>query len=138
MAVEGLRVGRSLGHADMWRQPPTCGDMVAEKGLDMILGRPHDADPSKGRRSPGHRGVTRDPPRSWRCSPPIAVIEGPVGSPLKSRAEFEPSSARRGKFGAAAFAGRAIRGSHGNHAAMVFTVTLVRTGARHNQLDGPE
>jgi steroid delta-isomerase len=60
-----------------------------------------------------------------------AVIEDPVGSPLKSRAEFEAFIRQGVKFGARLKLAAPIRGSHGNHAAMVFTVTFVQDGVRY-------
>ena len=60
-----------------------------------------------------------------------AVIEDPVGSPLKSRAEFEAFIRQGIKFGARLKLAAPIRGSHGNHAAMVFTVTFVQDGVRY-------
>ena len=60
-----------------------------------------------------------------------AVIEDPVGSPLKSRAEFEAFIRQGVKFGARLALAAPIRGSHGNHAAMVFTVTFVQDGVRY-------
>jgi steroid delta-isomerase len=60
-----------------------------------------------------------------------AVVEDPVGSPLKSRAEFEAFIRQGVKFGARLALAAPIRGSHGNHAAMVFTVTFVQNGVRY-------
>jgi steroid delta-isomerase len=60
-----------------------------------------------------------------------AVIEDPVGSPLKSRAEFEAFIRQGVKFGARLKLAAPIRGSHGNRAAMVFIVTFVRDGVRY-------
>jgi steroid delta-isomerase len=60
-----------------------------------------------------------------------AVIEDPVGSPLKSRAEFGSFIRQGVKFGARLALAAPIRGSHGNHAAMVFTVTFVQDGVRY-------
>jgi steroid delta-isomerase len=60
-----------------------------------------------------------------------AVIEDPVGSPLKSRAEFDAFIRQGVKFGARLKLAAPIRGSHGNHAAMVFTVTFVQDGVRY-------
>jgi steroid Delta-isomerase len=60
-----------------------------------------------------------------------AVIEDPVGSPLKSRVEFEAFIRQGVKFGARLSLAAPIRGSHGNHAAMVFTVTFVQDGVRY-------
>jgi steroid delta-isomerase len=60
-----------------------------------------------------------------------AVIEDPVGSPLKSRAEFEAFIRQGVKFGARLALAAPIRGSYGNHAAMVFTVTFVQDGVRY-------
>jgi steroid delta-isomerase len=60
-----------------------------------------------------------------------AVIEDPVGSPLKSRAEFDAFIRQGVKFGARLSLAAPIRGSHGNHAAMVFTVTFVQDGVRY-------
>ena len=60
-----------------------------------------------------------------------AVIEDPVGSPLKSRAEFEAFIRQGIKFGARLALAAPIRGSHGDHAAMVFTVTFVQDGVRY-------
>ena len=60
-----------------------------------------------------------------------AVIEDPVGSPLKSRAEFEAFIRQGVKFGARLSLAAPIRGSHGNHAAMVFIVTFVQDGVRY-------
>jgi steroid delta-isomerase len=60
-----------------------------------------------------------------------AVIEDPVGSPLKSRAAFEAFIRQGVKFGARLALAAPIRGSHGNHAAMVFTVTFVQDGVRY-------
>jgi steroid Delta-isomerase len=60
-----------------------------------------------------------------------AVIEDPVGSPLKSRAEFEAFIRQGVKFGARLALAAPIRGSHGNHAAMVFTVTFIQDGVRY-------
>jgi steroid Delta-isomerase len=57
-----------------------------------------------------------------------AVIEDPVVSPLKSRAEFEAFIRQGVRFGAHLALAAPIRGSHGNHAAMVFTVTFVQNG----------
>jgi len=60
-----------------------------------------------------------------------AVIEDPVGSPLKSRAAFEAFIRQGVKFGARLSLAAPIRGSHGNHAAMVFIVTFVQDGVRY-------
>ena len=60
-----------------------------------------------------------------------AVIEDPVGSPLKSRAEFEAFIRQGVKLGARLVLAAPIRGSHGNHAAMIFTVTFVQDGVRY-------
>jgi steroid delta-isomerase len=60
-----------------------------------------------------------------------AVIEDPVGSPLKSRAEFEAFIRQGVRFGARLALASPIRGSHGHHAAMVFTVTFVQDGMRY-------
>ncbi len=60
-----------------------------------------------------------------------AVIEDPVGSPLKSRAEFEAFIRQGVRFGARLALAAPIRGSYGNHAAMVFTVTFVQNGVRY-------
>jgi steroid delta-isomerase len=60
-----------------------------------------------------------------------AVIEDPVGSPLKSRAEFDAFIRQGVKFGARLKLAAPIRGSHGNLAAMVFTVTFVQDGVRY-------
>jgi steroid delta-isomerase len=59
-----------------------------------------------------------------------AVIEDPVGSPLKSRAEFAEFVRRGVEFGASLSLSAPIRGSHGNFAAMVFTVTFTQGGKR--------
>jgi steroid delta-isomerase len=59
-----------------------------------------------------------------------AVIEDPVGSPLKSRAEFAEFVRRGVEFGASLNLSAPIRGSHGNFAAMVFTVTFTQGGKR--------
>jgi steroid delta-isomerase len=66
-----------------------------------------------------------------------AVIEDPVGSPLKSRAEFETFIRDGVRFGARLSLAAPIRGSHGNHAAMAFTVTFVQDGVRYttNSMD---
>jgi steroid delta-isomerase len=66
-----------------------------------------------------------------------AVIEDPVGSPLKSRAEFDAFIRQGVKFGARLKLAAPIRGSYGNHAAMVFTVTFVQDGVRYttNSMD---
>ncbi len=56
-----------------------------------------------------------------------AVIEDPVGSPLKSRAEFESFIRQGVTFGASLALSAPIRGSHGNAAAMAFTVSFTRT-----------
>jgi len=53
-----------------------------------------------------------------------AVIEDPVGSPLKSRAQFEQFIRQGVRFGARLALAAPIRGSHGNAAAMAFTVTF--------------
>jgi len=60
-----------------------------------------------------------------------AVIEDPVGSPLKSRAEFEAFIRQGVKFGARLKLAAPIRGSHSNYAAMVFIVTFVQDGVRY-------
>ena len=60
-----------------------------------------------------------------------AVIEDPVGSPPKSRAEFEAFIRQGVKFSARLALSAPIRGSHGNHAAMVFTVNFVQKGVRY-------
>jgi steroid delta-isomerase len=60
-----------------------------------------------------------------------AVIEDPVGSPLKSRAEFEAFIRQGVKFGARLKLAAPIRGSHSNHAAMAFVVTFVEDGVRY-------
>ena len=60
-----------------------------------------------------------------------AVIEDPVGSLPKSRSEFEEFIRQGVKFGARLKLAAPIRGSHGNHAAMVFTVTFVQDGVRY-------
>ncbi|MDB5397304.1 MAG: steroid delta-isomerase [Rhodospirillales bacterium] len=59
-----------------------------------------------------------------------AVIEDPVGSPLKSRAEFEAFIRQGVAFGARLSLAAPIRGSHGNAAAMAFIVTFVQDGRR--------
>jgi steroid delta-isomerase len=59
-----------------------------------------------------------------------AVIEDPVGSTLKSRSEFEAFIRQGVAFGARLALAAPIRGSHGNHAAMAFTVTFVQAGRR--------
>ncbi len=66
-----------------------------------------------------------------------AVIEDPVGSPLKSRAEFDAFIRDGVRFGARLSLAAPIRGSHGNHAAMVFVVTFVQDGVRYttNSMD---
>jgi steroid delta-isomerase len=66
-----------------------------------------------------------------------AVIEDPVGSPLKSRAEFEEFIRDGVRFGARLSLAAPIRGSHGNHAAMAFVVTFVQDGVRYttNSMD---
>lgn len=66
-----------------------------------------------------------------------AVIEDPVGSPLKSRAEFDAFIRDGVRFGARLSLAAPIRGSHGNHAAMVFVVTFVQHGVRYatNSMD---
>ena len=58
-----------------------------------------------------------------------AVVEDPVGSPLKSRSEFDAFVRQGVTFGARLALAAPIRGSHGNHAAMAFTVTF-RQGGR--------
>ena len=60
-----------------------------------------------------------------------AVIEDPVGSPLKSRAEFEAFIRDGVAFGARLALAAPIRGSHGNCAAMAFTVTFTQNGVRY-------
>ena len=60
-----------------------------------------------------------------------AVIEDPVGSALKSRAEFEVFIRQGVRFGARLSLAAPIRGSHGNHAAMVFIVTFIQDGVRY-------
>ena len=57
-----------------------------------------------------------------------ALIEDPVGSPLKSRAEFERFIRQGVTFGARLALAAPIRGSHGNEAAMAFFVTFVQDG----------
>src|SRR3984957_7230449 len=66
-----------------------------------------------------------------------AVIEDPAGSPRKSRAEFEAFIRQGVKFGARLRLAAPIRGSHGSHAAMVFTVSFVQDGVRYttNSMD---
>ena len=66
-----------------------------------------------------------------------AVIEDPVGSPLKSRAEFEAFIREGVAFGAKLSLASAIRGSRGNQAAMAFVVTFMQDGSRitTNSLD---
>lgn len=59
-----------------------------------------------------------------------ATIEDPVGSPLKSRAEFAEFVRRGVEYGASLALSAPIRGSHGNYAAMVFTVTFMQNGRR--------
>jgi steroid delta-isomerase len=59
-----------------------------------------------------------------------AVIEDPVGSPLKSRREFADFVRQGVEFGASLSLSAPIRGSHGNFAAMVFTVTFTQGGKR--------
>jgi steroid delta-isomerase len=58
------------------------------------------------------------------------VIEDPVGSPLKSRAEWDAFIRQGVEFGASLSLSAPIRGSHGNFAAMVFTVTFTQGGKR--------
>jgi steroid delta-isomerase len=74
---------------------------------------------------------TDDPDAIMALFADDAVIEDPVGSPLKSRAEFEAFIRQGVKFGARLTLAAPIRGSHGNHAAMVFTVTFVQEGVRY-------
>ncbi len=57
-----------------------------------------------------------------------AVIEDPVGSPLKSRREFAEFVRRGVEYGASLSLSAPIRGSHANYAAMVFTVTFTQGG----------
>jgi len=52
-----------------------------------------------------------------------AVVEDPVGSPLKSRAEFEQFIRQGVRFGAKLALAAPIRGSHGKAAAMAFIVS---------------
>ena len=59
-----------------------------------------------------------------------AVIEDPVGSSLKSRAEFEAFIRQGVQFGARLSLAAPIRGSHGNQAAMAFIVTFAQGGRR--------
>jgi steroid delta-isomerase len=59
-----------------------------------------------------------------------AEIEDPVGSALKSRAQFEAFIRQGVKFGARLSLAAPIRGSHGNHAAMAFVVTFLQDGVR--------
>jgi steroid delta-isomerase len=51
-----------------------------------------------------------------------AVIEDPIGSPLKTKAEFVALMADGVRFGARITPVAPIRGSHGNEAALVFEV----------------
>jgi steroid delta-isomerase len=74
---------------------------------------------------------TDDPDAIMALFADDAVIEDPVGSPLKSQAEFEAFIRQGVKFGARLTLAAPIRGSHGNHAAMVFTVTFVQEGVRY-------
>ncbi len=60
-----------------------------------------------------------------------AVIEDPVGTPLKSRAEFEEFIRQGVAYGARLTLSAPIRGSHGPHAAMAFVVTYVVNGTRY-------
>jgi steroid delta-isomerase len=66
-----------------------------------------------------------------------AVIEDPVGSPLKSRAAFDAFIRDGVKFGARLALAAPIRGSHANHAAMAFVVTFTQGGVRYttNSMD---
>ena len=57
-----------------------------------------------------------------------AVIEDPVGAPLKSRAEFEAFIRQGVAFGARLSFAAPIRGSYGNQAAMAFIVTFEQGG----------
>jgi steroid delta-isomerase len=57
-----------------------------------------------------------------------AVIEDPVGAPLKSRAEFEVFIRQGVAFGARLSLAAPIRGSHGDAAAMAFVVTFEQDG----------
>ncbi len=59
-----------------------------------------------------------------------AVIEDPVGSRLKSRSEFAEFVRQGVDFGASLTLSAPIRGSHGDCAAMVFTVTFQRDAKR--------
>lgn len=59
-----------------------------------------------------------------------AVIEDPVGSPLKSRAEFEAFIRQGVAYGARLSLAAPIRGSHGNQAAMAFIVIFAQDGRR--------
>jgi steroid delta-isomerase len=65
------------------------------------------------------------------------VIEDPVGSPLKSRPEFEAFIRQGVKLGARLKLAAPIRGSQGNQAAMAFVVTFTQDGVRYitNSLD---
>jgi steroid delta-isomerase len=58
------------------------------------------------------------------------VIEDPVGSPLKSRAEWDVFIRQGVRFAASLVVVAPIRGSHANFAGMVFTVTFVQGGKR--------
>jgi steroid delta-isomerase len=58
------------------------------------------------------------------------MIEDPVGSPLKSRAEWDAFIRQGVEFGASLALSAPIRGSHGNFAGMVFTVTFVQGSKR--------
>jgi steroid Delta-isomerase len=59
-----------------------------------------------------------------------AVIEDPVGSPLKSCSEFADFVRQGVEFGASLSLSAPIRSSHANYAAMVFTVTFMQNGRR--------
>jgi steroid delta-isomerase len=61
----------------------------------------------------------------------IAVIEDPVGSPLKARSEFDAFIRDGVRFGARLSLAAPIRGSHGNHGAMAFVVTFGQGGVRY-------
>lgn len=59
---------------------------------------------------------------------PDATIEDPVGSPIKGRAEFEAFYRTGVAWGSKLALAAPIRGSHGNAAAMAFTVRTLNEG----------
>jgi len=138
--VEGLSVvdARSCRPWSAW-QHQMPGDLVRKRPR-TCFGDDADADPirNEGGFQAIFDGFKADDPaaQSWRMFADDAVIEGPGRLAAQIAGGVEAFIRQRREIRRAAFACRAIRGSHGTMPAMSSPSPASRRRALHNQLDG--